>query len=92
MSFEEKLIAALKHPIPETMTMAIIVLGKIKSKRSVQPLIERFNTIDDPYIKREIVKTLFYIGTPESLSFVKSMLHNNNVIIKNEARNLLKTS
>ncbi len=89
-NFEHKLIHALQHPIPETVNIAITILGKLKSKKAVKPLKELFNKTYDPYIQKAILDTLFQIGTPQSLRFIKKMLVHESIIVRKEAEMLVK--
>lgn len=89
-SFEDKLIHALKHPLPETVGIAITVLGKIRSVRAIKPLKKLFSTSSDPYIQKEILDALFVIGGKEAERFVKKMLSHENVIVRKEAEMLVK--
>ncbi|MCX8125440.1 MAG: HEAT repeat domain-containing protein [Spirochaetes bacterium] len=89
-SFEEKLIHALHHPLPDIVGIAITVLGKIKSKKAVKPLKGLFHSTSDPYIQREILDALFAIGTKDALRFVTMMLAHENVIVRKEAEFLIK--
>jgi len=89
-TFEDKLIHALHHPLPDTVNIAITVLGNIQSRKAVKPLKELFNKTSDPYIQKEILDALFAIGTKESIRFVKTMLAHTNVIVRKEAEMLVK--
>lgn len=90
LTFENKLIHALHHPLPDTVSIAVTVLGKIQSKKAVKPLKELFNKTSDPYIQKEILDALFAIDTKDSIRFVKTMLAHTNVIVRKEAEMLVK--
>ncbi len=89
-SFEDKLIHALKHPLPETVSISIIVLGKIRSTKAIKPLKKLFSTTSDPYMQKEILDALFAIGGKDAEEFLKKMLSHENVIVRKEAEMLVK--
>lgn len=60
--FEEKLINALKHPERETVQRAVYILGKLKSVKSVRPLIKLFQQTNNTFLKIEILNTLNEVG------------------------------
>ncbi|MGQ9842421.1 MAG: HEAT repeat domain-containing protein [Spirochaetota bacterium] len=90
LTFEDNPIHALHHPLPDTVSIAITVLGTIQSRKAVKPLKELFNKTFDPYIQKAILDALFAIRTKESIRFVKTMLTHINVIVRKEAEMLVK--
>jgi RNA polymerase subunit RPABC4/transcription elongation factor Spt4 len=61
-----KLIIALNHPEKETPIRAAWLLGQLKDKQAVSPLIDLIKKTEDVYIAREAVQALGEIATPEA--------------------------
>ncbi len=87
--FEQKLINALRHPERETVQRAIYILGKLKSMKSVQPLIKLFQQTNNTFLKIEILSTLNEIGIREAKEFLVEILNSDIGIIKKMAKELL---
>lgn len=92
LDFEDKLIIALNHPERDTVKRAVWILGKIKSEKAIQHLIHTFEKADDPYLQREIIKSLKQIGTKEAMDYIKQAISSNSVIVKRAALEILKCS
>jgi len=63
LSYEEKLIGALRHPVREHRMIAVETLGRLRSQRAVAGLAELLEE-RDPYLVMEVVRALAEIGTP----------------------------
>ena len=68
--FEKRLINILRYTEPKMVQQAVYILGRLKSKRAVKPLIELFKKTDDTLIKIEILDSLSEIGIPEAKKFI----------------------
>lgn len=88
--FEEKLINALRHPERETVQRAVWILGHLKSYKAVNPLIKLFEQSDNPYLKKEILDTLFEIGTPDAIAFIMKASSSEISIIRKKAEEIIK--
>lgn len=88
--FEEKLINALKHPERETVQRAVWILGRLKTSKAVQPLIRLFQQSDNPFLKREILDTLYEIGTPDAMAFIVRSLKSEISIVRKKAREIIE--
>ncbi len=75
-SFVEKLIKALNHPEPETPVRAATILGDLKTKEAVQPLLSRLKNETDPFIVEAIVNALLKIDF-DNLTAIKSIIGKN---------------
>lgn len=49
-AYEEKLIRSLRHPEPTTPIRAATILGELRSKAAVEPLVKLVSSSSDPYI------------------------------------------
>lgn len=86
--FIEKLINALTHPERETVKRAVWILGRLKSNKAVEPLIELFQKTDNPFLKREILDSLSEIGTEKAIAFIKKTLSSEIAIVRKKAEEL----
>jgi len=91
LSFEDKLLLALSHPVRHSRMVAIETLGRIKSKKAVDELCKRLKSKSgDTYELLEIAKALINIGIPEGIECVREFLRKcQNKIIKNIVEKLL---
>ena len=60
--YVEKLVAALRHEEPETTVRAAWVLGRIRDRRAVGPLIDAADRGGDPEFLAAVVEALGNIG------------------------------
>jgi hypothetical protein len=70
LPYEEKLILALRHPLPENQLMAVRLLGDLRSTRAVSFFQEMLAGDTDFYLVREIVRSLRRIGTGEAAAII----------------------
>jgi HEAT repeat protein len=63
-SYVDKLIAALSHPEPSTPIRAAWILGKLRTKAAVVPLLELLRGKSDLYTKAAAIEALGQIGEP----------------------------
>lgn len=87
-AFEEKLINALRHPERETVQRAVYILGKLKSVKSVQPLLKLYKQTFSVFLKMEILKSLYEIGSPEAKKFIMKMTESDVSLIRRIATEL----
>jgi HEAT repeat protein len=66
-NYEAKLIRALRHPEPSTPIRAATILGELRAKAAVGPLIELVSSTRDPFIQEAGVTALGRIGDPRAL-------------------------
>ena len=66
-SYEEKLIRALRHPEPTAPIRAATILGNVRSRAAVEPLIDLAILSTDPYIQEAAVAALGRIGDARAL-------------------------
>jgi HEAT repeat protein len=88
--YVEKLITALKSPVPEIPINTAMLLGKIKDARAVQPLIDCIENTDDVFIIREAVRALGEIGTSNAVIYLKAMRDHRANMVRDEVQSVLK--
>lgn len=88
--FVEKLINALRHPERETVQRAVWILGKLKFLKAIGPLENLFHQSDDPFLKREILDTLYEIDTPDAMDIIIRSLDSDVSIIRQKAKEIIE--
>ncbi len=88
--FEEKLINALRHPVRDTIERAVWILGKLNSHKAVEALIDLFNSVDNPFLKRQILETLYEIDSEPAKTFIINCIKNEEGIVKKKAIELIE--
>jgi HEAT repeat protein len=73
--YEEKLIRALRHPEPTVPIRVAAILGKLRSRAAVEPLIEMALSSTDPYIQEAAVTALGTIGDARALPCLSQLSH-----------------
>lgn len=86
IDFEESLIRALGHPLPDRQLLAAQVLGQRRARRAVPGLIEAAEQRDDPYLAAEAVVALARIGDPAGLVVVDQMARQGRAVARAAAR------
>jgi len=83
LSYEEKLIYTLRHPIRENRMMAIQSLGELESEEAVPVFASILETEKDFYVIREIILSLAKIGNKEGKSLIRRMrVHKSKLVRK----------
>lgn len=88
LPYVEKLIVALKHPIPENRMVAIQVLGDLRSTAALPASRSILETEKDCYVLREVVASLRKIGTTESMDLLKGLRKHESRLVKELARDV----
>ncbi len=89
--YEEKLIRALHHPEPTVPVRAAMILGDLRSKASVEPLIEVAASSRDPYIQEAAVDALGHIGDLRALHCLEQLSREGVVRVRRAAQQAIKT-
>lgn len=66
LSYEDKLIGALHHPVREHRMIAAETLGRLRSRRALPALAQLLKEEADPYLVMEVVRALARIDTPDA--------------------------
>ncbi len=90
-SFEEKLLRALEHPVPEQRCLAIQLLGELGSQAALPGLEKVLDTeVNDIYALREAVVALSKIHGPRSRALLQKAAGHPFRIIRQLAEGCLK--
>lgn len=90
-SYEEKLLLALHHPEPTVPIRAAAILGELKSRTAVEPLIEVATSATDPYIQESAVEALGHIGDDRALACLEHLSREGAVRVRAAAKRALKS-
>jgi HEAT repeat protein len=82
LSYEKKLINALRHPVRESRMIAAQILGDIKSKEAIPVFKEILETQADYYLIREIVISLEKVGSHESRILMRKMKKHQSSLVR----------
>jgi len=88
LSFEEKLIYTLSHPIDDSRMMAIQLLGDIHSRRALPYFAAILETEEDFYVIREIIRALNKIGGEESKNLIRRLKTHKSKLISSMANRI----
>jgi HEAT repeat protein len=88
--FEEQLIRALGHPLPDRRLLAAQVLGQRQARSAVPDLIGIVEEADDPYLVAEATVALARIGDPAGLAVVDRMARQGSAVARAAARTALR--
>jgi hypothetical protein len=83
LSYEDKLILALKNPTREYRMFSIYMLGQLGSTKAIKHLCELSQSSADTIELLYIAKTLKSINTKESLNCLHKLKEKNNVLLNN---------
>jgi HEAT repeat protein len=72
-TYEEKLIRSLSHPEATVPVRAAAILGELRSKGAVEPLIRLAISNPDPYIQEAAVIALGQIGDERAVPHVQNL-------------------
>ena len=88
--FEEQLIRALRHPLPDRRLLAAQVLGQRHAHGAVPHLIGIVRESDDPYLVAEATVALARIGDPAGLAVVERVARHGPVVARAAASAALR--
>lgn len=83
LSYEDKLIGALKHPIKEIRKTAVFIIGLKRIEKAVTELERMINEEEDPFILMEIVKALRQIKNREAKVILEKLSSHRSSLIAN---------
>jgi len=82
LSYEKKLINALRHPVRENRMIAAQILGDIKSSEAIPEFKKILETQEDYYLTREIIIALGKIGSHESRVLMRKMKKHQSSLVR----------
>jgi HEAT repeat protein len=90
-TYEEKLIRALSHPEATVPVRAATILGELRSKEAVEPLIRLAISNPDPYIREAAVIALGEIGDERAVPHVQNLTLEGWLRVRRAAHRALQT-
>lgn len=87
--YVEKLITALRHPEPTTPLRAAWLLGRLRAREAVPPLMELARSSPDLFLREAAVEALGRIGDPRSLELLRALARSESVLVRRAARRAL---
>ena len=89
--YVDKIIAALRHPVHETVIHAAWILGQRRESRGVEALANLVRSTEDIYIALAAVKALGDIGNPEARAFLKTISTHSKRLVRETVNAILNT-
>jgi len=90
VSYEEKLIRALRHPKPTVPIRAAAILGDLGSRAAVVPLVELATSESDPYIQEAAIVALQRIGDSKVVPLLNRLERNGSLRVRIAASRAIK--
>jgi HEAT repeat protein len=85
-----KLIAALSHPEPGVPIRAAWILGKLRARTAVQPLLALLQGDADQFVKAAAVEALGQIGDTTARPVLLELAQKGPVLLRNKAIEALR--
>jgi HEAT repeat protein len=80
-AFLDKLIDALRHPVPSQAALAAQILGQRRDPRGVAPLLDAFDRTRDPEIQEAVIRALGELGDPRAVALLSRVLAESDLFI-----------
>jgi len=80
-AFSDKLINALRHPVPSKAALAAQILGRLGNPRAVEPLLEVFARTRDPEVQEAAIHALGELGDPRAIALLSRVLEESSMFI-----------
>ena len=91
LSYEEKLLLALRHPVPESRMVAIQTLGDLHSQPAPPELVKILRDLqEDVYILREAVIAIAKIPGENSKTILKEAVQHPYALVRYKAEELMR--
>jgi hypothetical protein len=90
LEYEQKLMRAAFHPIPENRHMAVMALGMLRTPRAL-PVLGRIlrEEKDDIYLLFQVLKAAANIPDPRSMDLLEEGTRHSYRLVRERARQLL---
>ena len=89
LSYERKLIGALRYPVRENRMMAIQSLGEMYSRVALPYFAAILETEEDFFVIREILYSLEKIGNTESRNIIRRLMTHKSKMVRETAKRLI---
>lgn len=90
LSYEEKLLLSLDHPIRENRALAIQTLGTLRSEKALRHFEAILEGESDFYVIREVLHALARMNTPRSRAMLSRAARHPSRLVRRFARGLLQ--
>jgi HEAT repeat protein len=84
-SFEQKLAAALEHPLSETRARICWILGQKKASWAIPALVRMLGD-NDLFVRVAALRALGEIGDPSAMPALERALDDENVMVRRAAQ------
>lgn len=88
-TFEEKLLCALEHTLPETVETAVWILGELRSDKADLPLTALLNQTKSFHLKSMILDALSKIGSDKAISVIRETCEDESALVRKKAQRLM---
>ena len=88
-SYEEKLLAALVHPLAEARARICWVLGQQRDERAVPHLLRALNDAD-LFVRAAAIRALGEIGDPASFGILEEVAASENMVLRRAGKDALR--
>ena len=82
LSYDERLVRAVRHPIQENRMIAVELLGKRRYAPAVAVFADLLATERDYYTIREVARALRRIDTPESRAVLDRLRYHSSPLVR----------
>lgn len=89
LSYEDKMIFALSHPIRENRLMAIEALGRLQDSKAVPHLAALLKQDEDYYVLREALLALSRIDTEDAWALIQGAAAHESTLVSHYAERLV---
>ena len=89
LSYEDKMIFALAHPIRENQMIAIQALGDARYQKALPQLAKLMREAEDYYVLRETLLTLSKLDTAESWALIEQGTEHPSRLVRDFAKGLV---
>jgi HEAT repeat protein len=89
LSYEDKLLVALNHPVREYRMMAVQTLGRLRSQRAVPSFARLLETEVDYYLLRQVLDALARIGGPDAEALIRGATRHRSTLVRSVAEAVL---
>lgn len=90
LTYDQKLIHALRHPVRENRMMAAQLLGDLRRPEAIKVFAEMLQTETDYYFIREIVGALRKISGKDSIALLRELQNHPSALVRQLVQNTLR--
>lgn len=91
-TYDEKIVAALQHPLPQARARICWLIGENKIRAAVPNLLEIAERDPDIYVQKAAVEALGSIGDSRSKALLRKLSESNNRFLAAAASQSLRTA